>query len=381
MDFSAAGRITSYSTSGLVETWKLGLTSQVNEDVKLRTSLSFDIRAPGVGELFTNPLISTQTVTYPTGAAGQSFNVKFASPGNPNLVPEQSTTVSGGIVLTPHWVENLQLSFDWYSISIHKGIFAYAQNTIFDQCGNQHNPTFCSLVFFGQGFSATGVPVQREVDGNGVSPGLSQGLGTFSADREGAFNLYLVSPLNATNEGVSGLDFQIDYRHDLFDGSMDWHIVGNYTDQKTRTSLGQTVNGAGAVSGDGAVNPLTGLTGPKLHSTVSGTYTADPWSITAQARVIGSARLSNQYIEGVGQATIPAGYLGYVDNNGVPAVVYGDLRGSWRFNDHIQLYGAVDNVFNAPPPILATTGGGATTSCQLYDCIGRAYRVGIRFDD
>ena len=47
-----AGRMTSYSTSGLVETWKLGLTSQVNDDIRLRITLSFDIRAPNLGELF-----------------------------------------------------------------------------------------------------------------------------------------------------------------------------------------------------------------------------------------------------------------------------------------------------------------------------------------
>ena len=38
--FSAAGRVTDYSTSGTVETWKLGLTSQVNDDIRLRTTLS-----------------------------------------------------------------------------------------------------------------------------------------------------------------------------------------------------------------------------------------------------------------------------------------------------------------------------------------------------
>ncbi len=35
--------------------------------------------------------------------------------------------------------------------------------------------------------------------------------------------------------------------HELFAGSMNWHILGNYTDEKTRTSLGVTVDGAGAV--------------------------------------------------------------------------------------------------------------------------------------
>ena len=35
------------------------------------------------------------------------------------------------------------------------------------------------------------------------------------------------------------------------------------------------------------------------------------------------------------------------------------LRGSYRWNDHILFYTAVDNLFNAPPPNLATRGGAA----------------------
>ena len=69
-----------------------------------------------------------------------------------------------------------------------------------------------------------------------------------------------------------------------------------------------------------------------------------------------------------------------IDNNDVPAVIYGDFRGSYRWNDHIQLYGAVDNAFNAPPPNIPTIGGGGE-NCIIYDCIGRSYRVGVRFDD
>ncbi len=69
-----------------------------------------------------------------------------------------------------------------------------------------------------------------------------------------------------------------------------------------------------------------------------------------------------------------------MDNNGVPAVIYGDFRGSYRLNDFVQLFGAVDNAFNAPPPILASVGSGVT-DCRIYDCIGRAYRIGVRFDD
>jgi iron complex outermembrane recepter protein len=368
LDLNAAGRITSYSTSGMVQTWKLGATSQINEDIKVRATWSSDIRAPGVGELFSAVLISTQTVGYPPG--GPTYNVHYGAGGNVALVPEQSTTVSGGIVLTPHWIENLSLSLDWYSISLHKGIFQPNSGQIFDQCANKHVPVFCSFVFFAKGWPGNGnQPVAQEVDGNGVSPGLSGPLGTFSADSEGALNFYLTGPLNANSETVSGLDFQIDYSHELYAGTLSWHVVGNYTDEKTRTSLGITYDGAGAVSGDGSVNPLAGFTMPKLRTTISSTYDEGPVSVTAQARIYGSARLSNSYREGID-----------VDDNSVPAVIYGDLRASYRWNDHIQLYGAVDNVFNAPPPILASVGSGVT-DCRIYDCIGRAYRIGVRFDD
>ena len=372
LNVDAAGRITSYSTSGLVETWKLGLTSQINEDIKIRTSLSDDIRAPGVGELFSVALISTQNIQYPPG--GASFNVHEGQPGNTALVPEQAETVSGGIVLTPHWIENLTMSFDWYSITLHNGIFAPSLNQIETQCASLHNANFCSLLFFAKGYPGnSSTAVAAEVDGNGVSPGLSAPYGTFSADGEGALNFYLDAPVNANRETASGLDFQADYHHELFEGTMDWHILGNYTDEKTRTSLGITVDGAGAVSGDGTLNPLTGFTEPKLRMTVTGTYTEGPWSLTAQTRIIGDAVLTNNLTQN--QSTYTS-----IDNNNVNAVYYADFRGSYRFNDHILLYTAVDNVFNTPPPNLGSIGGGGT-NCIIYDCIGRAYRIGVRLDD
>lgn len=371
LSLNAAGRMTSYSTSGLVETWKLGATSQINEDIKLRTTLSSDIRAPGIGELFLSPLlVSTQTQSYPPG--GPNYSVKQLQAGNPLLVPEQATTVSGGIVLTPHWIENLSMSFDWYSITLHGGIFSPSSGQIFSQCAVLKDPNFCKFVFFGQGPLNNGI-ASAEVDGNGNSPKGLIGGATFAADFPGAFNAYYQGPINANRETVSGLDFQVDYVHDFLDGLMNWHVVGNYTDEKTRTSIGVTVDGAGAVSGDGALNPLSGFTTPKFHAIVSDTYTQGPWSVTVQARITGSARLTNNLTQG--QTTYTS-----IDDNSVPAVVYGDLRGSYRLTDNFEIYGAVDNAFNAPPPNIPSIGGGGTV-CGLYDCIGRQYRVGVRFDN
>src|SRR3954468_13474089 len=151
------------------------------------------------------------------------------------------------------------MSLDWYSITLHGGIFSPSSGQIINGCANQHDANLCQFVFFGQGPVVGGL-ASSELDGNGHSPaGLIGGL-TFAVANSGDFNGYYQGPVNANRETVSGLDFQMDYSHELFEGSLSWHIVGNYTDEKTRrTPDGITVDGAGAVSGDGALNPLNGF--------------------------------------------------------------------------------------------------------------------------
>ncbi len=91
--------------------------------------------------------------------------------------------------------------------------------------------------------------------------------------------------------------------------------------------------------------------------------------MTGQVRWLGSAVLSNSY-NTPGNPT--------VDNNGVPAVFYGDLRGSYRWGEKIQFYAAVDNLFNAPPPNIATASGGGdgVPDLRLYrPIISRRHQV------
>ena len=55
------------------------------------------------------------------------------------------------------------------------------------------------------------------------------------ADFNGALNFVVGAPVNMASETTSGLDFQADYRMDLFGGLLDWHVLGNYNDERTRT--------------------------------------------------------------------------------------------------------------------------------------------------
>jgi len=341
---NAAGRMTSYSTSGLVETWKFGLTSQVNDDFRLRTTWSYDIRAPDLGELFSAGVANIGSPIDPktcTGTVFSTSNCKTVSTAltdtlsNPNLQPEKSTTLSGGVVLTPHWVNGLSMSFDWYSINI-KGYISSPSTNIEAQLCFNGNQTYCAQYNYG-------------------GPG-------------GALSVVNVKPQNAASLTTSGLDFQADYSMDLFTGNLALRMVGNYTDEETEAAFGNPAfDFAGSMGSD---SQFAGV--PKVHFNLGATYTDGPWSGTVQSRYIGTARLNKVWTTGA-----------QVDNNAVPAVAYLDLRASYKWNDNIQFYGAVDNVFDTPPPSVTGLNLGtasSATNTSVYDDLGRLYHAGIRFN-
>jgi len=346
--FNAAARVTDYSTSGVVETWKLGVTSQVDDNIRLRASWSLDIRAPGIYDLFAPGVVAISQLQYPVGSP--NYQAQTAQGGNPNLNPEKAITVSGGVVLTPRWIEGLTLSFDWYSINLHGGIYATGDQTIINRC-LQGESVYCSLLLF--------------------SPTENGGLKPYRVNS---------NPINAASISTSGLDFQSDYRTDLFDGMLNLSLVGNYTDQQSQTALGITYDSAGSL-GSPLSYASSGL--PKLRGTLSATYSQGPWSGTIQTRFFGSAVLTNGVENlpanitrasmsptGVLTAGVGGGHL--LDYNGVDPVAYLDLRLAYQWSDAIQLYSAIDNVTNVPPP----TDG----SPQTYSVLGRIIRAGIRFD-
>ena len=127
----------------------------------------------------------------------------------------------------------------------------------------------------------------------------------------GALSQVINAPFKANSESTSGLDFQTDYQTDFMSGALHLRMIGNYTDQATRTDLNGTFDYAGSVGRDSKVAGV-----PKFKTTLSATYLEGPWSGTVQGRIIGSAKLNNAW-----------GPLD-VDDNSLPAVAYLDLRTS-----------------------------------------------------
>jgi iron complex outermembrane receptor protein len=347
LEFNAAGRYTNYSTSGGVETWKLGLSNQVNDEIRLRATWSDDIRAPNLSELFAAGVTNGRTIPDPfTGAAP---SVRATSKGNVNLKPENATTITGGIVYTPNWLEGFSLSVDWYYINIKGAIGTLSAEQELAYCfAAPSTSPYCPLIIRSTDAAAPVI--------NGLKP-------IVEIDSV---------PSNNSFAKVSGLDIEAGYNHELWGGNLGVHAVANYTDEAT------TVNATGLVTdnaGSVAVGGIIGAGGePKFKSTITATYNFGPWSGTVQTRLISSARLLSTY-----------DYTpGAVDNNAVPWVGYLDLRASYNFNDNWQLYGAMDNAMNIPPPNApGTYNSGSsyyapTSPGTVYDLLGRTYRIGFR---
>lgn len=226
----------------------------------------------------------------------------------------------------------MNVSLDWHSIDIKGAIFSTGSSTELAQC-NAGVAYYCPQLVFGT---------------------------------NGALSRIIVSPLNAASTSTSGLDFQTDYTTEILDGTLNVRVIGNYTDQQTQTALGVVTDYAGSLGSDSAVCGV-----PKFRTTASATYIEGPWQGTVQGRFIGTARLNNAW-----------GPLD-VDDNSVPAVGYLDLRASYKWSSNIQLYLAVDNTLNTPPPSIPST---QTASSYLYvamrddvyDTLGRMYRAGVR---
>jgi iron complex outermembrane recepter protein len=350
LDFNAAGRVTDYSTSGVVETWKLGFISQLNEDIKLRATWSVDIRAPTIQDLFAPNNIQTNPCVDPkTGLTQTCISNVF---GNSTLAPETARTITGGVVLTPHWVPGLSFSLDWYAINLTGQIATVSANQILNTCRVNINDPLCSALVFG-----------------GANGALS------------AINRV---PINFNSLRTSGMDIQASYATALWnDDSLTLSFNANYVDQFTLDTPGASVNNYAGVLGAGGASNATGS--PKWKGLLSGNYKIGPYSFTTQVRWFGSAILNNAWNTG-NLATAATRYTVSDSVFNVDPTAYLDLRASYQLNDAIQFYAAMDNALNIPPQLVPAWSGaiqsnsGPIHSVTQYDYLGREVRLGIRFN-
>jgi outer membrane receptor protein involved in Fe transport len=346
LNLNAAVRVTDYSTSGTVTTWKIGGTWETPVDgVKLRAVRSRDIRAPNLSDLFAAP-VQVNSFFIDRFNGDRSVQAQNSTVGNPNLTPEISANLEAGIVFQPSWLPGFSASFDYFDIKIKDAIQVLGGQQIVDLCFNGLTE-LCPNVF------------------------LNGQLGTNNP------SFVRVAPFNLASLKTNGFDIEASYRFNL----EDMGVPGRFTVRGLATHTIDFITDPGVpgqailqlAGNNSANNPAPGTTGvAKWKAFLMQSWEHGPLQITLTERVISSGHINPNFI--VCQTGCPAPTVQNPTSNfnHVPGEVYVDLGVNYKLREQIELYAKVDNLFNdlAPP----------FGSNSLYDTIGRRYMAGVRLN-
>ncbi len=329
-----AARWIDYSSSGSIQARKAGLDWQVNDLLRVRTTVSRDVRAASLAERFdrtggiTNVLDPMFNEIRPTSTA---------TGGNPNLKPEEADTSTIGLVFQPPGLSGFQASIDWYEIELEGAVGQLGSQAIVDECWEFPTSSACNLM-------------KRESD-------------------DGRITIVENVFVNINAAKASGIDLETAYRTDIGDGTLGWRFIATQLSENSITNLGAPkVDRAGDVG----VREL-----PEFKLTTNVTYNRGPFTAFVQARYIDSGLLDARDTEGV-----------TISDNSVDSVLYTDARVSYsRDLDNgarWEVFGSVTNLFDEDPPVVAGFSGFTLQSSQanlsLHDVLGRRYTVGFRYE-
>lgn len=334
LELNGAARITDYSTSGSVTTWKLGASYEMNDELRFRVTRSRDIRAPSLSDLFNTGTSGTQFVFDPF--TNRSYQLFAITRGNPDLKPENADTWTAGVIYRPSFVPGLQASVDYYRIEIDGAISTIGAPQTVQRCFNGET-ALCPFIIR---------------DSTGTITSVSSAL------------------VNINKQLTYGFDFEVDYRRAVGPGELTFRGLATYVPVFDQTENGVTRKLAGAVGG------LNGSQ-PYWKGVASATYEQGPAAYTLRARMVGPSVLDRAWKSGVD-----------VDDNSVPGYVNFDLTAAYRFQAwgaDSQLTFAILNLLDRDPVIVPVVPGtvpyvnpGFSNRLDLYDALGRSFRIGIR---
>ncbi len=353
LDFNAALRLTDYSTSGSVETWKAGLTWSPIDDLRFRLTRSRDIRAPNLNDLFNAGLRENNQVV--DHVLGQAVAVENITSGNPALKPEEADSLGIGLVFQPSFAPGFNMSVDYWEIDLGGAINTVTPQQVVDMCF-RGNAAFCAAINDGQPLRAT-----------------------TGADR----NTIRRQPFNLAKQLVRGIDIEMGYRLPMavFDGDLGFRALAsksleNYTDNTLITptdSSGQNQGGGPAEwRWSAAVN-----------------YSKEAFTGSLSARGISSGVYNNTFI--VCTSGCPTATLDNptINSNYIPSAYYLDLALTYQLfnrssNDvEMEVFFNVKNIANKDPVIVVGGPSGLpfdtlSTNSGIYDTLGRVFRTGFR---
>jgi iron complex outermembrane receptor protein len=307
-----------------------------------------------------------------TNPAGGSSSLTFVQnqTGNKNLNPESANSLGLGVVLSPRWVPGLTTSVDYYNITIAGAIGSITVQNTADLCFVNGLLPYCGNIAYTNGTTAK--PADNTILGTPGGPTVST---------------ILLVPFNFSKQKDEGIDFDVTYSVPLED--MNWFgtIPGDLTlhGLATHYMRNYTNDGVNAPTDLAGVNAGSGT--PNWVYYVSATYHTDPWTFTLTGRGLSHGKYANEWV--VCQTGCPVSTLANRTSsyNDIAGAFYMDLNTSYSFNAYgadTELFLGIKNVFDTDPPLVASGPDGNNipaypeTNRNLYDYLGRVYRVGLR---
>jgi len=334
LEFNGAGRYTHYSTSGGVVTWKAGLTWKPVNDIRLRAVRSRDIRAASLSELYAAGNTQGVDIVDPTrNLAGNRAN--RLTIGNTALRPEKADTTSLGVVYSPSWLRQFTASFDYYKINLKDAITTLAAQETIDRC-YRGETVLCSSI-------------QR--------------------NSSGVITQIVTQPINLARLKTNGFDIEGSFRQPLGDifadmpGTVTLRALGSHIAHRTTINGGVRTEAAGQNTADA----------PKWRWFVTLGYDDARFTSLVTLRTISKGVYDRTWVSGVD-----------INNNRIKGAAYVDFAASYKLpplgRSKMELFIKVENLLDKDPPVVAQVGtSGLQTNPILYDVIGRAFRVGLRF--
>ncbi len=335
LDINLADRYINYSSTGTVNTYKLGVNYAATDEFRIRATQSRDIRAPNYTELFAFGGTQFTTILDPVTNT-QANQVALIQSPNPALKPEQADTTTVGFVYEPHWLPRLHLSVDHYRIDIRGAIVSITGQDIVNRCF-AGNTALCSAI-------------------------TRNSVGTITLIQSGRVNLSQLL--------TSGIDFEAAYSIPVpalfnFDGgNLTFRGLANYVAEDITNDGKTKIDNAGQV-----FNALNGV--PHWKANITTTYSTGPVSLYGTMRYVGGGIYNPTYkvtdlnIQSFpGEALLDLGFR-YSLNTGK------------RYST--EIFGHINNVLDTPPPIIPDSHAQSTlTDYALYDTIGRTFMLGAR---
>ena len=349
-DLSAAFRKTDYEISGGVNTWKLGSTYAVTPELRFRATVSRDIRAPNISELFQAQNIGLTTTFDPvTNATVQHGRTQS---GNAALKPEEADNFTAGIVLQPQFAPGLNVSVDYWKTEIKDAIRLIVAADIVRLC------------YLGY---------------TSLCPGITR-------DANNAITNVNQQNYNLASQDASGLDLEASYRFRV--DSLMKSVPGDVSLRLLASKYFENISDDGVTE---PVDAIGGVNQPDLIATAALTYTLDKFSTTLTARYLADSVTSTTAVEC--ETNCPTSTEAHRTYNEIdlPGATYFDLSLAYRLESLFggdsasgRIFLNIRNLENEDPALIPSVG--TTNVFYLYsrtggryDKLGRTYRLGMDF--